>query len=72
MWGKQFNHELNIFGRRKGLFKLTPQGKADIKMKRIFHVKAGVDPDNAATLAYDDVFTCAVSLAQVKRENQWF
>ena len=42
---------VNIFGRRKGLFKLTPQGDFDIKMKRICHVKAGVDPDDAATLA---------------------
>ena len=42
---------VNIFGRHKGLFKLTPQGDFDIKMKRICHVKACVEPDDAATLA---------------------
>ena len=38
---------VNIFGRRKELFKLTPQGDFDIEMKQICHVKAGVDPDDA-------------------------
>ena len=47
---------VNIFGRRgsKSIFKLTPQGDFDISMKRIRHVRAGIESDDAATLGMLD------------------
>ena len=41
---------VNIFGRSKSLFKLTPQGDFDITMKHIQHVRAGIESDDATTL----------------------
>ena len=65
---------VNIFGRResKELFKITPQGDVDVEMKRIRNVKAGIEPNDAATLAMLDnriEHLKNAIIAQIKEKN---